>query len=126
DIELDKEKAKSGLQAQVSTLAAEIVRRVLEPAGGARGTSFRVSSGESREFAGGPCSWWLCLEFWFPFARRSSLHNKRSTLSQSRGGRASPGNWRENPVKPREKRRRTKPRNSSSRRRYSGSHRRLG
>ena len=36
DIELDKEKAKSGLQAQVSTLAAEIVRRVLQPAGDAR------------------------------------------------------------------------------------------
>ena len=36
DIELDKEKAKRGLQEQVSTLAAEIVRRVLEPAGDAR------------------------------------------------------------------------------------------
>ena len=36
DIELDKEKAKRGLQEQVSTLAAEIVRRVLQPAGDAR------------------------------------------------------------------------------------------
>jgi F-type H+-transporting ATPase subunit b len=36
DIELDKEKAKRGLQEQVSSLAAEIVRRVLEPAGDAR------------------------------------------------------------------------------------------
>jgi F0F1-type ATP synthase membrane subunit b/b' len=36
DIELDKEKAKWGLQEQVSTLAAEIVRRVLQPAGDAR------------------------------------------------------------------------------------------
>jgi len=36
DIELDKEKAKGGLQEQVSTLAAEIVRRVLQPAGDAR------------------------------------------------------------------------------------------
>src|SRR6266446_10397319 len=36
DIESDKEKAKWGLQEQVSTLAAEIVRRVLAPAGDTR------------------------------------------------------------------------------------------
>src|SRR4030088_959425 len=46
DIELDKEKAKWGLQEQVSTLAADIVRRVLDPAGDARSTSCRVSSAE--------------------------------------------------------------------------------
>ncbi len=36
DIEKDRETAQSGLQAEVQTLAIEIMRRVLEPAGAAR------------------------------------------------------------------------------------------
>jgi F-type H+-transporting ATPase subunit b len=37
DIEKDREAAQSGLQAEAQTLAIEIMRRVLEPAGAARG-----------------------------------------------------------------------------------------
>ncbi|HZW79220.1 MAG TPA: ATP synthase F0 subunit B [Candidatus Deferrimicrobiaceae bacterium] len=36
DIEKDRETAQEGLQAQVQTLAAEIIRRVLQPAGASR------------------------------------------------------------------------------------------
>jgi F-type H+-transporting ATPase subunit b len=36
DIEKDREAAKAGLQAEVQSLAAEIMRRVLEPAGAGR------------------------------------------------------------------------------------------
>ena len=36
DIEKDREAAQAGLQAEVQTLAAEIMRRVLEPAGAGR------------------------------------------------------------------------------------------
>ena len=36
DIEKDREAAQTGLQAQVQTMAAEIIRRVLQPAGASR------------------------------------------------------------------------------------------
>jgi F0F1-type ATP synthase membrane subunit b/b' len=36
DIEKDREAAQAGLQAEVQTLAEEIMRRVLEPAGAGR------------------------------------------------------------------------------------------
>ena len=36
DIEKDREAAQAGLQAQVQSLAAEIIRRVLQPAGASR------------------------------------------------------------------------------------------